>query len=158
MEVDHTFHELYEADYRKVFRAAYLACGDSRLAEDAAQEAFVRALERWDRLRSEAYVSAWIMRVALNFALKAARRRFRLFRGSPTPYLEQQLTESELDLWNGILGLTPPQRTAVVIHYFADLRLGDVAGLMGCREGTVKSHLSRARHALRGHLSEVKSD
>lgn len=157
MEVDSTFEEIYEADYQSVFRAAYLACGERGMAEDATQEAFARALERWDRLRNQDYVSGWIMTTALN-AVKGIRRRLRRISPHPSPSLvseqEVDLTQHETDLWTGIRALPARQRNAVLLHYFAGFGVAEIGTLLGCREGTVKSHLSRARESLRRHLQE----
>jgi RNA polymerase sigma-70 factor (ECF subfamily) len=57
--------------------------------------------------------------------------------------------ETRIDLWDAVRQLPRKQQEAVILHYMLDLPVGSVADLMNCRDGTVKSHLSRARFALR---------
>lgn len=145
MRVDPRFRKLYESEYAAIFRAAYALCGDPGLAEDATQEAFARCLERWDRLGDQGWVAAWVTTTALNVARRAMRRR-------PQPAasdIGSHDLDQEMDLWRAVRTLTARQQEAVVLHYAMDMSLADVAAVMGCEEGTVKSHLSRARESLR---------
>ncbi|HCO03203.1 MAG TPA: SigE family RNA polymerase sigma factor [Actinobacteria bacterium] len=150
MKVDPRFAELYEAEWATVYRAAFVLCRDRGLAEDAAQEAFARALARWRRLRGESWAAAWITTTALNAARRSLRRRT----DAPVvaPDAGDPGMEESMDLWRGIGKLPRRQQEAVVLHYVADLTVGDTAAAMGCEEGTVKAHLFRAREALRGQL------
>ena len=75
MTVDPAFRELYEREFAAVFRAALLLSGDRRLAEDAAQEAFARALARWRRLRSHPSPGGWVTTTALNVARRQLLRQ-----------------------------------------------------------------------------------
>lgn len=62
MKVDPQFVELYEREHERVFQVTFALCRDLALAEDATQEAFARALERWTRLRDRPWVGGWVMR------------------------------------------------------------------------------------------------
>lgn len=151
MSIDQRFEELYEREYELVFRATYLMCADRKLAEDSTQEAFARCLERWGRLKDQPWVAGWVARTALNHARRSLRRR-----AEPSPIQSSDHdAETTMDIWLGIRSLPRRQQEAVVLHYAIDLPLVVVARLMGCSEGTVKSHLSRARDALRRRLEEV---
>lgn len=149
MKVDPRFAELYEAEFEDVFRAAYALCGDRSLAEDAAQEAFARALERWGRLRDRPWVTGWVVSTALNVARRALRRRPapRPDPGPPAPE-----PETAMDVVRAIRDLPRRQQQAVVLRYVADLPVSEVASAMGCEAGTVKAHLSKAREALARRL------
>jgi RNA polymerase sigma factor (sigma-70 family) len=152
VRVDPRFQQLYEAEFPAVFRAVYLLCGDRSDAEDATQEAFARALERWNRLKDEPWVGGWIMSTALN----AARRAGRLHRRQAP--MEEAVPEtartpgadvdSGVDLWRAVRRLPRRQQQAAVLYYVLDLSVSEVASVMGCRDGTVKAHLARAREAL----------
>jgi DNA-directed RNA polymerase specialized sigma24 family protein len=72
---DRSFPDLYEREFAAVFRAAYTLTSDRALAEDAAQEAFARALARWRRLAGEPWAAGWIMVTALNVARRSLRRQ-----------------------------------------------------------------------------------
>ena len=149
MTIDEEFQVLYERELPNVFRAVLLLCGDRRIAEDAAQEAFARALVRWRRLGGQPWVGGWVMTTALNVARRQLRRR-------PTPEpvpAPDRDPESLMDARAAIRTLPPRQQEAVALHYLLDLPVADTATVMGCDEGTVKTHLSRARSALRTALA-----
>lgn len=152
MKIDPRFEELYRSEYPAVFRAAFVLCRDRGAAEDAAQEAFARALARWRRLRDEPWAAAWVTTTAMNAARRSMRRRGDIGLSGSVRGVDH---EDEMDLWQSIRALSARQQEAVVLHYVTDLRVADVARAMGCAEGTVKAHLSKARMALRTRLEGV---
>jgi len=133
-----------------VYRAAFALCGDRELAQDAAQEAFARALARWGRLRDEPWAAGWVMTTALNVTRRALRRRT----PAPPPPARRLDVDTLLDVRVTIRTLPRRQQTAVVLYYLAGLPVAEVAGAMGCREGTVRAHLARARASLARGLGE----
>ena len=144
------FERFYETEAPSVFRAVYLLCGDRVLAEDATQEAFARALERWERLRTQPWAGGWVTTTALNVARRGMRRGRRLrlaARDDPTS------VEETIDLWARVKDLPRRQQEAVVLHYRMGLSVEEVADVMDCREGTVRTHLARAREGLRAALT-----
>jgi RNA polymerase sigma-70 factor, ECF subfamily len=146
------FRELYEREFAAVYRAAYALSGDRSLAEDATQEAFARALIRWRHLGREPWAGGWVMTTALNFTRRQMRKR-------PQPAERERRpaetdAEALIDLRRAVRTLPARQQTAVVLHYLMDLPLEEVAGAMGCKEGTVKAHLARARGALERRLAD----
>lgn len=145
-----SFREPYEREFAAVYRAAYALSGDRSLAEDAAQEAFARALTRWRRLDREPWAGGWVMTTALNFTRRQMRKR------PPTAERRPAETDAEalIDLRRAVRTLPARQQTAVVLHYLIGLPLEEVAGAMGCKEGTVKAHLARARAALERRLAD----
>jgi RNA polymerase sigma factor (sigma-70 family) len=144
MTVDEGFRSLYEAEFDNVYRAVELMCGDPSAAEEATQEAFARALARWKRLREQTWVAGWVTTTAINVARRQLRRRpFHVL-----PPRDERDPVSVLDLRSAIGDLPPRQQEAVALHYLLDLPVHEVARLMSCDEGTVKTHLSRARAAL----------
>ena len=154
MRVDPRFAELYQAEFQTIFRTVFLLCGNREAAEDATQEAFARALERWRRLKDQPWVAGWIATTAMNRARRSLRR-------PPEPLdppSRETDVESGWDLWRAVGTLPARQQEAVVLHYAIDLPVTDVAQAMGCREGTVKAHLARARDALRGRLQEARDE
>jgi RNA polymerase sigma factor (sigma-70 family) len=154
VKVDPQFVELYEREHERVFQVTFALCRDRGLAEDATQEAFARALERWGRLRDRPWVGGWVMSTALNASRRMLRRRPPAF-SVPTASPDHELAT---ELWDVVRRLPRRQREAVVLHYVVDLNLSETAAVMGCREGTVKAHLSSARQALRQHLEGAHDD
>jgi RNA polymerase sigma-70 factor, ECF subfamily len=148
------FVQLYQAEHDKVFRATWAFCGDRAVAEDATQEAFARALERWPRLREQPWVTGWVTSTALNAARRLQRRRRWPHRAERAPVEAAAGVDAAgaVELWQVVRALPRRQREAVTLHYLADLPVAEVGRLMGCREGTVKAHLAHARKALRAQL------
>lgn len=149
---DLTFTNLYVREHERVFQVVYALCGNYAIAEDATQEAFARALERWGRLQDQPGTAGWVTTTALNTARRVLRRqhwlnlhRFGAAEPLPSP-------DISVDLWQTVRRLPRRQQEAVALHYLIDLPVVEVARLMGCREGTVKAHLARARDTLRGQL------
>ncbi len=128
------------------YRVAYRILGNRSAAEDIAQESLARAYQRWARIAE--YRQPWVARVAGNLAIDLLRRR-----KPALPTARQVDTEvimiERLDLQRALLGLPKRQREAVVLRYIADLSEADVAALLGCSPGTIKSHLSRGTRHLR---------
>lgn len=141
-----SFQDFYKREHPAVFRAAFLLTGNRALAEDATQEAFARALERWRRMRNEDWAGGWVMTTALNVTRRGLRRR----RSDPTdePRQAYEQAQPDVDLWRAVRALPKRQQEAVVLHYVGDMAVADCAAAMGCDAGTVKTHLSRARHEL----------
>ncbi|MBI3647786.1 MAG: sigma-70 family RNA polymerase sigma factor [Actinobacteria bacterium] len=151
MTPDPGSERFYETEAQAVFRAVYLLCRDRVLAEDATQEAFARALERWERLGTQPWAGGWVMTTALNVTRRGMRHRRVLrpvIRDDPDP-------EETIDLWDRVKGLPRRQQEAVVLCYRVGLSIEEVAQAMGCKEGTVRTHLSRARKVLRAALKGV---
>jgi RNA polymerase sigma-70 factor (ECF subfamily) len=141
------------ADYEELFRTgapvlwrtifAYTA-GRRDIADEAVAEAFARALERQDSIRSPL---PWIYRTAFRVALGEMKRRTdRLPEDLPG---EDAPTEHLHDLLAALRKLSPSQRAAVALHYHADLSVKDVSLRMGTSVAAVKVHLFRGRAKLR---------
>ena len=142
-----------------------LYCGDRDLAEELVQEALARLCVHWSRLPSEADAARWLTRVSFNlakssFRTRAARRRImERFGGSLVPDVAgHDEGTSALAVRAAVAGLPERQRRVIVLRYFCDLPVADVAELMGCPEGTVKSLTSGAVAGLRRAGLEVTDD
>jgi RNA polymerase sigma factor (sigma-70 family) len=145
-------------------RAAIVALAASRLgsladAEDVAQEAFVQAFFRLDQLRDAAALLPWLRRLTDRLALTRLRRR----REEPLePARVERMRAAEPEpagetrglLW----GLPQGMRAAVALTYLAGYTCGEAASLLGVREGTVKSRLSRARAMLREEFAVAEEE
>jgi RNA polymerase sigma-70 factor (ECF subfamily) len=149
--VDPAFLGLYEREFDPVFRTVFLLCRDAHLAEDATQEAFVRALERWGRLGSVPWAAGWVTTTALNLARRALRRPGRRFpEASPDPVD----ADEAIDLWRRVSRLPLRQQQALVLHYRLGMPTANVAATMRCGESAVRGYLTRARAALRDSFQE----
>ena len=147
------FDELYYASYASVLRAVRLLVPTAEDAHDLAQEAFTRALARWDVVSTLDNPAAWVRHVAVNAALDATRRertrnrllgRLRVRRDEP---VEGPLPDP-VDVVRALQLLRPDHRRAVVLHYLCDMSVEDIAAQTGRPAATVKTHLSRGRASL----------
>ncbi len=147
--------ELYRRHAGDGVRLAYLITGDRMLAEDLVHDAFVKLAGRLRHLRDIEGLEPYLRRTIVNLANAYFRRR-KLERR----YIERQValpqpvqTDPEITerdaVWAVLRSLPFRQRTAVVLRFYEDLSEGQIAEMMRCRPGTVKSLLSRGMDRLR---------
>ncbi len=133
---------------------------DRQAAADIAQETFLRLYLHWDTVAEHPDLTAWLYRVALNRAKdhrralgRAGRLVERLAAGAANTD-EARQWEPQPDLMNALRALPRRQREATALHYVGDLPISEVARAMGISEGAAKTHLVRARQALKSILEE----
>jgi RNA polymerase sigma factor (sigma-70 family) len=155
--------------YRDIaFRTAYLVTRSAADAEDAAQEAFVKAYYALGRFRTQSPFRPWILRIVANEArnrVRSARRREGLAlrvaedrpSGGAAPSPEAAALDRERDeaLLAAMAQLSEPDRQIITCRYLLDLSEAETADTLGLRRGTVKSRLSRALGRLRQVLPET---
>jgi RNA polymerase sigma factor (sigma-70 family) len=153
-------------------RVAYLVAHDTADAEDAAQEAFVKAYYALDRFRKGASFKPWLLRIVTNEALNrrrsAGRRAGLVLRAAeepvsgdaaPSPEAAALEHEKRRTLLAALESLAEPDRLVVTYRYFLDLSEAEMADALGVPRGTVKSRLSRALVKLRAAMpAEVANE
>lgn len=152
------YAQVYEQEYDRIARTVYLVLRDAGRAEDVTQEAFVRLYLRWGTVGQYDRPGAWVRRVAIRLATREAQRerlRSRLERQASPPLEEHG---PDTDVLRAVGALPPRQRAAVVLFYFEDLPVAEVAETLGMGESAVKTSLHRARRALAAQLEEEVSD
>jgi RNA polymerase sigma-70 factor (ECF subfamily) len=124
---------------------------DRQEAEDAVQEAALKAWRKLDRLREGAPFGPWFLGIVANQCGTVRRGRwFHLVRHpSPDHLASWTETAADADLRAAIRGLNEGQRAAIVLHYYLDMPLDDVARVLKLSRAGVKSRLHRALRALR---------
>ncbi|HET8931386.1 MAG TPA: sigma-70 family RNA polymerase sigma factor [Acidimicrobiales bacterium] len=141
--------------YPKLVGSLRLAFGAQVPAEDLAQDALVRTIERWDAVAAMDHPEAWCYRVAFNLARSGFRRRQAEARatarlGARRPHDDDPPEPDDVLAVRAALAHLPRrQRQAIVLRYYADLSVDQVAETMKCRPGTVKAHLHQGLMALR---------
>lgn len=151
-----SFEELFRDQYPSVLRETMFVLGDRDLAKEVANEAFARLYARWSRVSRYDKPGAWVRRVAIRLAVRGHGRQ-----GRETTEVERGHEGDHgltLDVRGAVRQLAPQQRAAVMLHYFDDLPLAEVARVLGCREGTVKAHLHQARSRLGNLLVAYDAD
>jgi RNA polymerase sigma-70 factor (sigma-E family) len=160
------FERFAAANADELIRTAYLMAGDRGDAEDIVQECMLRLARKWPRVRKMEHPGAYARRVMVNLVLdgrhQRARRTLELATTAPEPPagLSDQSAASldaRADLIWALRGLSPRHRAVVVMRYFSDLPEAEVAAILGCSVGTVKSSASRALTRLRLTLEESET-
>lgn len=147
-----TIRHFLETSYPRLVVAVALASGSYASAEDAVQEALVRAWVKSERGENIESLPAWVATVALNLSRKGFRRltverRVRQLVRADTSQVAASTGEI-IDVQRALSGLPRRQRETAVLRYVLELDTREVAQVLGVDEGTVKSHLARARAKL----------
>jgi RNA polymerase sigma-70 factor (ECF subfamily) len=156
------FAELVERHQRAVFNLTYRMLGEAREAEDAAQEAFLRAYQHMDRYDAERPFKTWLLSIASNYCIDRLRKRRLTWLSldeplPPHPALnsheagpEDSAVGKERDAAVHTLlnQLAPEYRAAVILRYWYDMSYSEIAEMLDTTESAVKSRLFRARQTL----------
>lgn len=145
----------YADQYDRVWGALALFTGDRRLAEELAQEAFVKTCQHWDRVREMDAPGAWVHRVGINLAISRARRRRTEQRHArreggrvePAPAADTGIGDTAV--WTAVSDLPADERAVIVLRFHADLSVRETAAALGVPTGTVKTRTRRALGRLR---------
>jgi DNA-directed RNA polymerase specialized sigma24 family protein len=143
------FEQTYRETRLSLLRFAFLLCGSRETSEDVVQTAFASAQPRWGQIENP---TSYLRRSILNLVKDGQRRRYRVpFASGPdidVVYLPPEVDET----WALIRALPWPQRAVVVLHYYEDLPLVEIAQILGRSESTVRSDHRRALDKLRKAL------
>ena len=138
---------LVEQYYSALFRIAFQITKNREDAEDVAQDTFMIYYNSRKSFDDEAHIRAWLFRVAINRAKNIVTSFWHRNRESFEEYRQELVFEQEEDskLFDAVMKL--PKRYRIVIHlfYYEDYSVKEISKILGAREGTVKSQLSRAR-------------
>ncbi|MFZ0667187.1 MAG: sigma-70 family RNA polymerase sigma factor [Acidimicrobiales bacterium] len=147
------FEPWFRSEYRQVLGSMILAFGDRDLAEDATQDAFAKAYERWDRVAQMERRGAWVFVVAMNSARRRLRRRSMEALLTRRVRVAEPVPESTgMELWDLVRALPTRERTAIVLRYVGDLSEKEVAKAMGISPGGAAKTLNKARGHIAKHL------
>jgi RNA polymerase sigma-70 factor (sigma-E family) len=148
-----SYDENFESLYRTAFRVAYRILGRTAEAEDVAQETMAKAYGRWWRIKPDA--ARWVSTVSANGAIDVWRKRSRqdLTGEELVRSYDGEPIVERLALVDALSRLSKRQREVVVLRYLAGYPEADVAAILDCSVGTVKTHASRGLQTLRGSLS-----
>jgi RNA polymerase sigma-70 factor (sigma-E family) len=162
------FREFAVTHAASLRRTAFLFCGDWHTAEDLMQASLMKLYQAWHRVQQQDHVAAYARKILLRTWLDEKRRPWRRVeqRDGEMPELADSDADPELvssRLWarelvgKALLKVPPRQRAVLVLRYFEDLSVTDVAAVMGCTEGTVKSQTARGLVALRVAVDQLEN-
>jgi RNA polymerase sigma-70 factor, ECF subfamily len=162
------FRLLVERESGPVVRACARVLGDFSAAEDVAQECFVTAFQSIGSWRGEGSLHGWLLRIGINRALRTASRQSRALplegdsgeppeiAGGSEPLADLLTAERDRQVQEAVASLPEPYRETIVLRYFAELSIAEIADETGRPIGTVKTHIGRALLRLRAVLAEAR--
>lgn len=150
------FDEFYRGSRQRLLGFVYVLTGDLAEAQDAVQEAYVRAWQRWSTVSTYDDPEAWMRVVAARITVsrwRSLRSRARAYlRHGPVAQVPAPSTDT-VDVVAALRQLPEEQRTAIALYYLVGMPVADVARETGAPVGTVKARLSRGRAALAALLA-----
>jgi RNA polymerase sigma-70 factor (ECF subfamily) len=154
------FGELVEKHRQGVLNVVYRMCGDPQLAEEAAQEAFLRAWQNIRRYNPHFAFRNWVYRIALNVAIDVLRRRTEtvdienetLTADSDGPEVTLERKEQAEQVRQAVLSLPPASRAVLILREYEGMTYQEIADSLEIPIGTVMSRLNYARRQIRQSL------
>jgi RNA polymerase sigma-70 factor, ECF subfamily len=151
--------------YNRLTYVAFTYVRDQSRAEDLVQQAFMNAYLSTNRLKDPARPFPWLVRIVINQCLNATRNNHR---EQPTEFLPEQRSMSTEDIYmqrcrdkevySAIMSLPVKFRTPIILYYFEELSIREIADALKLGEGAVKTRLSRGRYQLKNKLRGVDTD
>jgi RNA polymerase sigma-70 factor (ECF subfamily) len=157
------FRQLYDQEFKPVFRAIRAVVLDSSAAEDLTQETFVRAYRARNRYTPTAPPGAWLRRIGINLAISHLRRQ-KLARFLPARLYvapdrrDYDRAEARNVVDKALAALSPKLRAAIVLHYYEGLTREEIAEVLGVPAGTVASRIAKAVAIMRRTMGSERSD
>lgn len=154
------FSDFVQARSTALLRTAYLLTGDRGLAEDLLQTALAKTYVAWERIRDPEAVESYVRRILVTTATSWWRRKaWQAER--PTGVTFDRAVNSEADqiderdrVWSAVKCLPAGQRAVVVLRFYEDQSEAEIARLLGCSTGTVKSQCAKAMTKLRTQFGD----
>jgi len=148
------FVELLQHEKLKLYKMAYLYMKNENDTLDVVQETVARAFASISTVKEPAYFSTWLTKICINTALESIRKKNKII------YMEQPITEivnepaidEKLDLFEAIEQLDEKYKSVILLKYYQDLPVKEIAQLLQCPEGTVKTNLHRAIQQLKKYV------
>lgn len=144
-----------------IFRMCFLYLRDYQLAEDATQETFIKAFTSYEKFEHKSSEKTWLTRIAINCCKNVMRTRwFRIIKNDIeehqhqcSEYVIEDLIEKD-GISNAIMKLELDDRKIIILYYYQELPIKDIASIIGISENTANQRLFRARKKLKKYLVE----
>jgi RNA polymerase sigma-70 factor (ECF subfamily) len=149
---DVDFNEKYRTYGNMLFRICMVYLGTREDAEEAMQETFMRLLYNSPDFSGNEHEKAWIIRVAVNKCKDMLRSSWRKKVFAAENMEEYGGSVEEVQVMNELLNLPPKYKAAILLHYYEDLPVRQIAGILGIGESAVKMRLKRGREILKLEL------
>jgi RNA polymerase sigma-70 factor, ECF subfamily len=152
------FQELMEYEKVKLYKIAYVYMKNEGDALEVFQETVYKALVSIGNLKEERYFSTWITRILINTAVDLLRRKKRIIpmdrdvlERKTTPYIH---SERNPELLEAVMELDDRYKEVLILRFYKDLTVKEIADVLNCPEGTVKTNIHRGVGILRNKLKE----
>lgn len=149
------FEAVFTTERARVVRTAFLIVGSHAVAEEIAQEAFLRLHEHFDEVANPGgFLRTATVRLCLSWKRRAVLETAQLRSARDAARDPGPTGDVEIDgTWDALAALRPERRAALVLRYYEDLSHAEIAALMGCRVATARSRVHRGLADLRKELS-----
>lgn len=147
--------ELVIASEDTMYRIAKSILKDDTDCEDAIQEAIVKAFENFYVLKNDSYAKTWLIRIVINECYTLIRKQSKVFVQDTIPEQAAPEQTDHTDLYDAIRQLETEDRIAIVLYYFEDYKVREIAKVLDTTVSAVKNRLLRARKKLKAILSEA---
>ena len=163
-DVDRMLVDLFEREGRSLVRLARLFVDDRNAAEDLVQEAFIRLARSASRIKDDAKAAAYLRSIVLNLArdhnrrgLVSLRHRLPLDDERAQEVDELVLREDQRQILEALRDLPHRQRDCLVLRYYQELGIDDIAATLGISRNSVKTHLQRGLAAMESRLGDIRT-
>jgi len=169
------FEEVVRLHWRRIYRFILASVRDADAAQALTQDCFLRAYSKRGAFRGQASVKTWLMKIAINLVRDFGRnRRLQFWKrlnasgvnpgdvsdqlpdAANSPEVQASLNEQVKIIWQASQSLPDRQRIVFLLRFVEDMDLLEIAVATGMKEGTVKTHLFRALHAIRERLGRSR--
>lgn len=160
---EQAFYQLIEQEQHKLYRMAYVYVQNENDAVEVFQQTIIRAYEGLPQLKEPHYFSTWLTRIIINCCKTYIAKNKRVQPVEPQALVDLNSTsptyiEEELDLWQALCQLEEKYKTVLLLRFYQDYSVKDIAAILQCPEGTVKTHIRRGLQALRQQLKGAYLD
>lgn len=152
---DHTAYEkLYRANIGKVYALCLRMCGQKELAEDLAQESFIRAWQKLDSFRGDSAFSSWLYRLTSNVVIGQLRKSSKWHEENFDDHAHEQILgvqnseNNRADIEKALQALPDQSRAVLIMYEYLGYQHNEISKITGMAVGTSKTHLHRARNFL----------
>lgn len=154
-----TLEEIIRTHQTPLLRLCTLYLHDVHLAEDAVQETFIKAVNHWEDFRGEASAKTWLTRIAVRTCIDMRRTSwFRRIDRRVTldslPDIPDEATRDDRELTLAVMNLPPKLKDAIVLYYYQDMNMNDIAKLLRISQPSVSNRLKRGREKLKAYLEK----
>lgn len=162
-QTEEGFREVVSRYANALYAVSYSVLGDYHLAQDVAQEAFIKAYLKRRSLDNPEKIGSWLTSIARNLSLDLKRKRKRMVQVVEQSFQEKAIfqlietkeTETSDRVWQALYELKEDVRTSVVLHYMGGYSMAEIASMLACSTSAIESRVRRARAKMKKEMNEM---